>query len=92
MPGNSVGYGSILFVRDASHILIDLLSEQIELDVRAKLKADEERGVIMPGKPNYLAPMFTGALVYVARWWILHDWQPTKEKLVEETVNILKIM
>lgn len=76
----------------ASHILIDILSGQIEIDVRTKPKADEKRGVIMPANLNYLAPIFTGALAYMARWWVIHDWKPSKEIIVDEAVRILKII
>lgn len=51
----------------ASLILIDLLSEQIEREVLAEFKADEKRGAIMPGKPEPMAPLFTGALIYITK-------------------------
>ena len=76
----------------ACHILMDLLAEQIELDARAKLKADEKRGAVLPGNPDYLAPILAGALTYMARWWVLHDWRPDKEKIINESIRLLKIM
>lgn len=76
----------------ACHILMDLLAEQIELDARTKLKADEKRGAILPGNPDYLAPILAGSLTYMARWWVQHGWKPAKEEIVNESIRLLKIM
>ncbi len=76
----------------ASPILIDLLSEQIEREVLVEFKADETRGAIMPGKPELMAPLFTGALVYISKWWVLHNWKTPKEEIIAECVKILKLM
>lgn len=76
----------------ASPILIDLLSEQIEREVLEEFKADEKRGAIMPGKPELMAPLFTGALVYMAKWWVLKNWKMSKDEITQECVRILKLM
>ena len=76
----------------ASPILIDLMSDQIEHEALIEFKADERRGAILPGKPMLMAPLFTGALVYLAKWWVLHDWSMPKEQIVKECASILKIM
>lgn len=76
----------------ASHILIDMLSEQIERDAFVELKKDEERGAILPGKPKLLAPMFTGMSVYTARWWVLHNWEPAREEIVRECLRVFRIV
>ena len=76
----------------ASPILIDLMSDQIEHEVLIEFKADEKRGAIMPGKPDLMAPLFTGALIYTAKWWVLHDWHTPKDEIVAECVKILKLM
>lgn len=75
----------------AAHILIDLLSDQIEFDVRIKLTADEKRGAVLPSSPEYLAPVFTGALIYTCKRWILHDWKPEKEVILKEALKIWRI-
>lgn len=75
----------------SSQILMDLLSEQIESDVLREFREDEKRGAIMPGKPSLLAPMFTGALVYAVKWWVLHDCQPEKQEIIKECVRVFNI-
>ncbi len=76
----------------AAHILVDLLSEQIEFDVRTRLREAQKYGSIFPSSPEYLAPLFTGALIYMVKWWTLHDWKPEKNIIIGETVGILKII
>ena len=76
---------------NSSNVLIDLLSEQIEKQVCVEFKEDEKRGVLIPGKPEIMAPLFTGALVYTAKWWVLHDFSIPKENIIDECVKILKL-
>lgn len=69
-----------------STVLIDLLSEQIEYKVCCEFKEDERRGAAMPGKPEIMAPLFTGALVYTAKWWVQHDFKITRDEIIQECV------
>ena len=75
-----------------SSALIDLLSEQIEYKVCCEFKEDERRGAILPGKPEIMAPLFTGALIYAAKWWVQNDFKIARDELVQECVKILKLM
>lgn len=74
---------------NASPILIDLLAKEIDFGVCCQLKEDQKQGVILPSNPELLSPMFTGALIYVAKWWILKNCEMSKDQIVQETVKIL---
>lgn len=73
----------------ASPLLIDLLSEQIEKQVCIEFKEDQKRDIALPGRPEIMAPLFTGALVYLAKWWVLNDWKTPREELVQECLLVL---
>lgn len=81
-----------VFDSSGSAVLVSMMSEQIEEQICREFKADERRGAIMPGKPEIMAPLFTGALMYLSRWWVQHNWEVPKDELVRECVKILKIM
>jgi len=76
----------------ASSILLDLLSTQIEINVRDKLKEDAARGYTLPGKPEILALLYTGALLYLAKKWIQQDLKMQKDEIIEEGIKILNIL
>lgn len=76
----------------SSHILLSILSEQIEADVLREFREDEKRGAILPGKPALLTPLFTGALIYLVKWWVMHDLEMPKEAVVSEYVNLLRML
>ncbi|HAH61136.1 MAG TPA: TetR/AcrR family transcriptional regulator [Treponema sp.] len=74
----------------ASSLLLDLLSTQIEIDVCGKFKEDLARGAILPGKPELLALLFTGALVYLAKRWVQQNWKMSRDEITQECVKVLK--
>jgi AcrR family transcriptional regulator len=43
--------------------LLDILSEEIAYDVGQKLKGDKKRGIELPANPEFMAQIFTGALI-----------------------------
>lgn len=81
-----------VFDSSGSAVLVNMMSEQIEEQLCREFKADEKRRAIMPGKPELMAPLFTGALMYLSYWWVRHNWEVPKDELVRECVKILKIM
>lgn len=52
--------------------LIDLISQQAEYDLRIHLKEDVKKG-ILKSSSEFIASIFTGALVQAAYWWILNQ-------------------
>lgn len=72
-------------------LLVDLLSEQIESQVRNEFIEDAERGVQLPSDPEVMAPLFTGALVYLAKWWILSGWSMNREELLRSAAQAVGI-
>lgn len=75
---------------NSSKVLLDILSEEIESDLLIHLKEDEKAGAILPAKPELLASMITGALVYSLKWWILHDKKMPRQELVDACIQITR--
>lgn len=75
----------------ASSLLIDLLSQQLEAQARIEFREDEKRGVVLPAHPDVMAPLFTGALIYLAKWWVLSGCRLPREELITECFHILNI-
>lgn len=73
----------------AKSTLIDLMSEQIELDLRLHIKEDIEKGLIPEGNPALLSASYTGAMVYCAKWWIMEPKRIGKEVVVKQFSDII---
>ncbi len=74
---------------DASSMVIDLLSEQIERDLRCHMKEDMEKGVQLPAEMNMLAVSYTGAMVYCGRWWICQNKPLDKELVINQFSRLI---
>lgn len=59
-----------------------ILSDEIELEIRIQLKQNQKDGVILPAKPELIAAMITGALIYSIKRWIMSDSLITKDEIV----------
>lgn len=73
---------------DAFPLLLDILSDQIVRDVQALLR--EQQGLPLP--PEVLAQAYTGALIYVCRWWIAHKNTLDKETMLREFTSMMEKM
>lgn len=73
----------------AGYIIIDLLSEQMELDLKLHIQEDMNRGSIPEGEPQMLASTYTGAMIYCGKWWIMQDKRPAKELIVKQFTDII---
>ena len=69
--------------------LIDLLSVQIEHDLKLHFKDDLSAGVDFHGDPDLLAALYTGAMIYCAEWWITKPDRPGKEQVVDQFSALL---
>jgi len=73
---------------DALPLLLDILSDQIIRDVQALLR--EQQGLPLP--PQVLAQAYTGALIYVCRWWITCKTALDKETMLREFAGMMEKM
>ncbi|MCD8008277.1 MAG: TetR/AcrR family transcriptional regulator [Clostridiales bacterium] len=73
----------------ALHTLLDLMSEQIEADLRSHMNEDQARGVSLQTEANMLAVTYTGAIVYCGRWWISHNKPLDKEAVITQFSRLL---
>jgi len=64
--------------------LIDLMSVQIEHDLKLHFKDDLAAGVDFHGDPDMLAALYTGAMIYCAEWWITKPNRPDKNQIIEQ--------
>ncbi|MGN0298005.1 MAG: TetR/AcrR family transcriptional regulator [Lachnospiraceae bacterium] len=77
---------------NSSEMLFDILSNEIEFDIRSHLREDAKNGAILPTKPGLLATLITGALIYTIKWWIVQDKPIPREELVQVFTSLIKIM
>ncbi|MGN1399129.1 MAG: TetR/AcrR family transcriptional regulator [Erysipelotrichaceae bacterium] len=68
--------------------LLDLLSTQVEYDFKYHLNKDYKKGLFKLS-PNYLASIFTGALVEAACYWITHKNEFSKQEAVSQFSNLV---
>ena len=73
---------------NAFPLLLDLISEQIILDVKERLQADQNNGKELLLSPELMAFSYTGALLNILRWWIGHKDQMSKEEIVAQIQKV----
>lgn len=66
----------------ARHIVLDILSEQIEVDLRLHFRAMQKRGEKLPATPDLMAVIYSGAAVSCANWWIENSDSVSKQDVV----------
>lgn len=76
----------------SSQVLFDILASEIEQDIRLHLRQDEKNGAILPAKPELLATMMTGALVYTMKWWVTDEMRMPREELVQVCTSFMRLM
>ncbi len=81
-----------LMKSNSSHMLFDILSNEIELDIRNHLRQDANNGAILPAKPELLATILTGALVNTMKWWVSEDTQTPRQELVRVCTSLIRIL
>ena len=69
--------------------LIDLLSAQMEYDLKQHLKEDIARNASFPAQADLLASAYTGAMVYCGQWWITQPDRPAKEVVIAQFTELL---
>ncbi|MDD5953456.1 MAG: TetR/AcrR family transcriptional regulator [Oscillospiraceae bacterium] len=75
-----------------AQILFDILSNEVERDIGEHLKEDVKNGVNLPARTDLMASIFTGALIYTVKWWIVHDKQLPREELVQVCSSMMKFL
>lgn len=65
----------------ASSGVQDILSEQIQLDIKSHLK--KENYPVVSDSNAMLAAIYAGAIVSCGKWWILQKDRPAKETVVK---------
>ena len=73
---------------NAFPLLLDLISEQIILDVKERLQADQNSGKELLLSPELMAFSYTGALLNILRWWTGHKDQMSKEEIVAQIQKV----
>ena len=71
-------------------ILLDLFSEQIMRDVKARFREDEKNGKELLLPPELMAQAYTGALINIARWWFDHKDSAGKEDMILQITKFIK--
>ena len=68
----------------ARYIVIDILSEQIESDLKFCFISAKKHGVTVSIMPEMLAVLYSGAAVSCARWWITKGKPVPKDEMVKQ--------
>ncbi|MGI6025738.1 MAG: TetR/AcrR family transcriptional regulator [Candidatus Scatomorpha sp.] len=74
----------------ARYIVTDILSEQIETDLRSFFLKAKKRGTPMSFSPEMLAVLYSGAAISCARWWIINGKQVPKEEMVKQISDLIE--
>lgn len=74
---------------ESAALLFDILSREIETNVRSHLQADAAQGVPLAASPEPLAAAITGMLIYLIRWWAAEDMQMPREELVKLCMTLI---
>lgn len=69
--------------------MIDLVSQQVEYNLKLHFKEDAKRGNLPKPNPELMAEVFTGALVQSACCWMLNKNRFSKEEVVEQFSNLV---
>lgn len=69
---------------NARHIVLDILSEQIEMDLRSYFRTLQQNGTELCTSPEMMAVLYSGAAVNCARWWVVKNDRPDKEEVVRQ--------
>ena len=70
-------------------VLLNLVSEQIVLDVKEHFLEDRRNGKELLLAPELMAQVFTGALINLARWWLAHKQEASKDDMIEQINTLL---
>lgn len=70
-------------------VLNDLLAKQIKSKVCAELQERQNEGETLPGNPQLMAVVFSGALLAVARWWVKNDYRTPRKQLAQQCLTLL---
>lgn len=73
----------------ARALIIDLLSEQIEFDIRKQIKEDLDSGNIPYSNPDFLSSSYSGLMIYCGKWWIMQPNRPAKELIIKNFTEIV---
>ena len=71
-------------------ILLNIVSEQIIRDVKNRFREDEKNGKKFMLSSDLMAQAYTGALMNIARWWIRHKDQATKEEVICQFTKLIE--
>ncbi|MGN0824464.1 MAG: TetR/AcrR family transcriptional regulator [Candidatus Coproplasma sp.] len=69
--------------------MIDLVSQQVEYNLKIHFKEDAKRGNVSKTNPELMAEVFTGALVQSACWWMMNKNRFSKEEIVEQVSSLI---
>ncbi|MGN0812476.1 MAG: TetR/AcrR family transcriptional regulator [Candidatus Coproplasma sp.] len=69
--------------------MIDLVSQQVEYNLKIHFKEDAKRGNVTQTNPELMAEVFTGALVQSACWWMMNKNRFSKEEIIEQFSNLV---
>ncbi|MGN0502168.1 MAG: TetR/AcrR family transcriptional regulator [Ruminococcus sp.] len=81
-----------IFKCSGAEQLTDILLEEIESDLCRHFRQDLANGAILPGKPELIASMFSGALIYTIKRWVLYEIDVTKEEMNALCLSLMKVI
>lgn len=76
-----------VFRSNVSSTMLDVLIDEIELDIRLRLKQEEEP--LIRDSSAMLAALFAGGVVNCGRWWITSPRRPSKDVVVGQFATAL---
>jgi AcrR family transcriptional regulator len=72
------------------HVLLRILSDQVEYDILHKLKEDLSHGYKLIAEPEVMAHFFTGAILETLQWWLSHQKPIPQESIETQILAMIK--
>ncbi|MDD6568756.1 MAG: TetR/AcrR family transcriptional regulator [Eubacteriales bacterium] len=73
-------------------LILNMLSSQVTLSLREKIKEDRQAGIELPAAPDVMASFFVGAIGESVRQWVMNGRKIPEEDIKAQLCNLVKII
>lgn len=81
---------STILHSNARHIVLDILSDQIEFDLKIHFRTAYKDDPSLELSPEIIAVLYSGAMIRCVQWWITKDSHISKEELIQQFKLLMK--
>lgn len=74
---------------NGKNVVLDVLSEQLERDMKWHFQAAARAGTAPDADPELLAVLYSGAVIHGAQWWLTKGSRLSREEMVDQFARLL---